>query len=207
VRKSSDKVKMIAKTTLIGDIELFKEASSGREIDKDAVPKGNIIYNDLVFTLKEDPGKSFRPSVKRQGSELVVVSNTLFFRASKDAGLKKLVFNLLPEKDYLPLEQLMEQYNFEIAPPPVQSGYVNRFLFSFSLPQFLGLDCSNIRLNPKSNSQEYRAHNCVRYKFSTGDRGREMDFIKAFTAKNGLLRSIDGIQHSDGRFAKYTKQN
>ena len=210
------------KVYLIGNPNNFKEKQLRDKEDEklDSYPESEIVYSDLVFTLQHNPHAYQRPCVKKEGDNLVVISNIVSYRAVKEAGINKIHFDLLLNIP-LALEQLLEKHNLEFAPPPIQKEYCQRFLFFTRTPNEAETNNQNILLDPRNNTPKFREHNCIAYKalipsFNQKDeekflktlnenRAIHQDLIARLFNENGYLRSIDGYKSKAGSLGKYIK--
>ncbi len=204
---------MIQTISLNGDPKVLKEGPSisFKEIDLETFPEEEIVYPDLVFTLKYKKGAYSRPLVVRKKTGLYVIANTLCFRAAKEAGLEKIDFDLLSEKD-LPLGKIMQDYNIGFPQPLIKKDYLKRLLFLNEQIRNIPLGNEYIELNSLNNSQEFDKNNCIAYKMLFKGRSppekasSEIDFIDNAVEKNGPLRSIDGLIKKKGVFSKYFRR-
>jgi len=188
---------MNRKIGLVGRIDVLQEDAKIRKKDLDFFPEERMSYPDLVFTLSQDNTKYFRPQVKLENEKLVVVANNAFFRAARDAGMEEIWFDLLVSNQGkpLPLGYVQDLYDLTFAPDSLQKNFMNKFYFFHRYPK--GVDCSDLRayLNPKSDSQVYKEHQCLNYRLDLeGSPKRIRDLIERLTARNGQIKSIDGIK-------------
>lgn len=195
------------KLTILGDPEVLIEGSENEKENLDTVQESSIVYPDLVFTLKHNPAEYFRPVVKNENGQLIVVSNKLFYRASKEAGTKKIQFDLILSRG-IPLEKLLEDNHLEFAPGAQGRNYLDRFLF---FRKSIGESSSNnskVIMHPENDSQEYLDNHCIRYSLLLYDnpeqaKSIETEFVARMFNENGYLRSISGLRLKSRNFGKY----
>lgn len=182
---------------LIGDPNLFEEKQDRNDENKelDYYHESVIEYQDLVFTLRHDAGKCFRPYLRFESGELKVVGNNIYFRAAKEAGIKKLKFDLLLDKK-LPLEALLERYSLEFSPPAIQREYMQRFLFFKNPLRNINEENPLIIMSSLNSSEEFRKSHCITYKILIENpetvASLEHELVARLFNEYGYLRSIDG---------------
>ena len=175
------------------------------EKELDICSEDEIVYQDLVFTLKEDPSKYFRPKVLKQRNGLYVVSNPLFFNAVKDAGYEEIYFDLLINGGFNP-QRVIDEYGLKRVGASEPKKVVNKFLFFHKRPEISDECVSPIHIDERSNTEDYISQNCIAYNFKTGikDLGFfESNFLESLVNRNGSLRSINGRINNSGKFSKY----
>lgn len=195
--------------TLSGDPEKLNlgQSISYEEIDLQTFPEEEIVYQDLVFTLKHKPGAYSRPLVSHENGELYVIANTLFFKAAKEAGLKKIKFDLLLNGN-VQLEKLIDEKELEFVLKARKKDSLDRYLFFQEKPKNY-LEVEGVYLNDENESLKYSEMNCWGYEIFLRDKkprevmSIERNFITRVVKQNGKLRSIDGLIKKIGKFSKY----
>jgi hypothetical protein len=201
-------IKQPKKLILIGDPNILTECSSNnQEKELDIVPESLIVYSDLVFTLKNNDSQYFRPVVRYVNGKLSVVSNRLFHRAAKEAGIDKVLFDLLLSHE-IPLEQLIERYSLEFPPGPKRKNYLERFLFFRNTPRGSASNNSQVIMNPENSSQSYLQNNCISYRLLLYEDPKtakqiETELVARLSNENGYLRSINGLRDKSCGFGEY----
>jgi len=195
------------KIILVGNIQIFDEKMTRSEEERqlDVYTAEQIVYPDLVFTLKHK--KSYlRPLVRRTKNEFQVISNPLFFKAAKEAGLEEIKFDLLMEGDQI--GGLIEDYHLRFPDKPELRSATDTFLFFNNRPSFTDFK-GEVRINPATYLRDYQDINCVRYSIPIKGRGIrdisliESGFLSEFISRNGELRSVDGLIKKFGVFKDY----
>lgn len=193
--------------TLRGNIHIFDEKMDRiqKETGLDVYSQNEIVYPDLVFTLKHK--KTYlKPLVKKTKHEFQIVSNPLFFKAAKEAGLENINFDLQVEGE---VERVISDYHLEYPEEPIRMTATDTMLFFKQKPKNVSRVKGEVRINPASTSEEYASMNCVRYSIPIfgnnvpGINLIENKFIDSMVERNGKLRSIDGLIKKYGRFLDY----
>jgi hypothetical protein len=204
----AEKRKKYEKTTLIGNIGIFEEEISGKEtsIGSDIIPESVIVYTDLVFTLKNSPGKYIRPVVRFEDKVFKVIENNIFYRASREAGIKKIKFDIVLDNNP-PLDELFFKYRLEYSHSPVKNEYLERFLFFKNEPGYFRNKNPSVIPNPSNFFHEFKKENCLAYKILLESpkktKSIENELVAKLFNENGYLRSIDGIRDKSWRLGRY----
>ena len=184
----------------LGRIDLLEEKAerTAEEIDLDDLPEDKIVYPDLVFTLKKDPAQYYRPGVRRQDGKLEVVTNPLFFRAARDAGIEPIRFDLIPPEGERPQldEQWLKKLGIRDVPEP-EMNFCKRIFFFFNRKPvpFISLE-GLYTVTPSKNNQspEYQEAGCLEYTTPIGTESHGRELVRRLHEINGPLRSINGIK-------------
>ena len=155
---------------------------------------GDLVYDDLVFTLSHNQKKYFRPFVRPHEGRLLVVGNKPFFMAAREAGLENIYADLLFQEDEF--EDVLDQFNVTAPGEEVKKEYDRYFFFEGGLPRDINID--RTLLSTLENLAIYPEQNCLNVKFDTSGRGRQVvrdeeAFLRKLAFPN-KLRSIDGIR-------------
>lgn len=193
--------------TFVGNIEILREQEYRTQEERklDDTPEGSIVYPDLVFTLTQDPRKYYRPGVRQKEGNLVVVSNPLFFKAAKQAGIRRIRFDILPPVETSLGEDWMEKNRVDYPPETRVSNTINTFLFFYKKPRLVDLSGLNVSSFDKNKSGEYQNQNCLGYVVPATYRREESELVQRAVEANGSLRSINGIKNL-GVHKKYFKR-
>lgn len=185
-----------------GDDE-YDESTSATIVDR-----SRIVLDDLVFTLKSDQEKYFRPVVEVRDDRLVVVANNVFFDATRQAGILEVYcdMRILPE-DLARFGLRQAQFDEESSP-----RYHNLVFFYMQQPFDLHhLEAVFGRFDDRvsggtcgEKQTEVVAHSlqgCIEYfavkrRFGWDEKRRlfsEIPLLHAALAdKYGRIRSVDG---------------
>jgi len=179
----------------VGNINILEEKVDRTEKEKelDDIPEDLIVYPDLVFTLGEDSKKCYRPWVIEHDGKLVVISNPLFFRAAREAGIKKINFDFIPE-NLNAGEGMIEKYQLEYISPSKSTKYKKRFLFFYQEPRKIDLSGLEVMDSAFNNSRKYQKAYCLQYIFPALGKD-DIGVVKRAVESNGKLRSVDGIKN------------
>jgi hypothetical protein len=179
--------------TLIAPMDMLKEGDAKLK-DIVEIPSENIVHEDLVFTLHQDPSKLYRPVLIRNGCEFMVVANKCYFRAAANAGLRAIKVDVIPDELISRPEILIAEFGFEPVEAPSQALFKNRFLYFKKNPITVDASDLNIKNDILNGNQLYNSHNCLRYSIPVDSKESELKLIERATSINGLLRSLDGIK-------------
>ena len=194
--------------TFVGNINLLKEKTqrTQKEIELDDIAEENIVYPDLVFTLSQDSKKYYRPKVREEEGGLVVISNPLFFRAAREAGISRIKFDVIPPFEGPLGEAWMERYNLSFPPEPKLSDTLNLFLFFCRTPKQVDLSGLNIFSFNENRMEQYQKMHCLGYEVPAYCTRDELDLVERALTTNGLLRSVNGLR-GVGIHRKYFKKD
>ena len=186
---------MTQTTRLQGGVDYLSAQDKRLEEDErlDIVPEGNIVYDDLVFTLSQDPRKYYVPVVRQTEKGLIVVANRLFFSAAKEARLTNIRFDVISEAGF-PGEAWMEQHDFHYVQEVGERTFRNLFLFFREKPKSLDLTFHGINTSNLNSSEPYKTTNCLKYSLPVASLDEEARLIERNYGINGQLRSIDGLK-------------
>ena len=148
----------------------------------DTFQKSEIVYPDLVFTLSQNHGKYFRPTIHFANDSLQVVKDWVFYSAARDAGLEEIFCNVLDEVE-------AESRGYKRAKFNEYEDIFNRFLF-FHNPTILPEKGKDVCLKC------FWDNSCLEYLISPTNKNTYVDykkFLEEIKSKCGVLRSIDGI--------------
>jgi len=152
----------------------------------ESYPKGRIIYPNLVFTLRQDPTKYLRPTLKITDGKIEVVKNWTFLSAARDAGLASIACDVIADSN----ENINEPEVNEFCPARTFSRYIffkgdtklpfyspDAFLTCFWKNKCLHYDASPETEDPQQLSADFKSF---------------LNRIVRLNSKNPI-RSIDGI--------------
>ena len=183
-----------------------KEFQNNDDKKLEFIPGSDVKYEDLVFTLKHNPGSYICPYLRFERNRLVVAAHNIFFNAGKEASLDKMNFNLVKAPN-LPLEKIMEEYGLEFTPPAVQKEYMEEFLFYMNSVGEVESNSPIVFMNPLNNTEEFRKRHCIAYKIFTGDinelRSCESQLMEELYQRGNKIRSINGLKEPTTRTRKY----
>lgn len=171
-------------------------AASGLE-DTD-VPLKNIVYQDLVFTLKYSPSKSPNLLVLRDKSGPLVIRNHVFAHAAKDAGNEWANFQMLRNHTTNEgLEGYMEAHGIDLT--HVNPDSTSRFFFFQNLPEYIDTGIPGVVTPFQDNLKpEFREAHCLAYHLKAPPMQMpqiEEDLVERLSRLNGRLRSVNGIRN------------
>ncbi len=193
---------------LVGNPGILQECEEQLENDPMNYTPEMINFSDLVFTLKNNPGKYLRPFVVYRDGKLYVVSNKTFHKAARQAGLTRIKFDLSIDR-LPPLEMLMRDFDLECFSPPIKNEVTERFLFFKQQPGYFEYEHELVIPNPRNLSPEFQEHNCLAYKImiETPRKTHEIEneLVPTLVNQNSYLRSIDGITTRDWSLGKYIR--
>jgi len=189
--------------TLIGNIDNMQDSKKKIDLSNFTIIDESLLeYQDLVFTLRNNPTKYSRPIAIYEQKGIRIVGNNLYYGAAKEAGLKTIKIDLINPN--LPLDEIMLEENLQFPEPPIQREYMERFLFFINPPNDYGPIKSNIVIN---RSEHFQGNHCVSYKVLLGSpdevRNTEDSYVKNLVSSNGPLRSIDGEKSKDWRLGRF----
>jgi len=178
--------------TLMGNVDVLEEEVEHDE-GLDVFPSEHVVYPDLVFTLRQDPTKYFRPGVMKRDGRLVIVTNPLFFRAAREAGIQNIMFDFIVDKDDVDVNEVVGKFGLVYPEKPKPVTEKNRFLFFKNSPNSVGLLGLDVRAGRNNTSESFRKNNCLQYVVGTDDTRNMDELVKRAVEQNGRLRSVDGI--------------
>lgn len=183
---------------LVGNVNLMrlKPQRTPGEMKMDTIPEEKIVYSDLVFSLKQDPTseRCFRVGVNKEGEDLLVVVNPLYYSAQKEAGVDPVYFDFIPSKDSFPGLKWITERGIEPIQNILERPNTRLFLFFKETPK-REIDLSNLDIkgSEKNKSKEYKTHNCLEYTIKTQKPEEKSILLKKAYKLNGPLRSINGV--------------
>lgn len=171
-----------------------KASRTEDEMAFDLIADKDIVFPDLVFTLKEHPGKYHVPSVKVEGDRLVVIGDPLFFRAAREAGMEELNIDLYtnPRTN---IDRLLSEHDLRLQTRPQKVQCVTNLLYFVERPSPISIGDLPVLIGPENRTAPYQEQHCIKYTRLPTDMRSDQAFVERAVQSNGSLRSINGIRN------------